>query len=138
MGRSGYSEDGEYQYADLYRASVDRALAGRRGQAFLKELLAAYDAMPEKKLIAESLKIEDGAVCSLGAVAVVRGLDTEPLEHHFEDENYGVLAKSFGIAEGMLREIVYMNDEHGRYNETPERRFERMRAWVVSQINAAS
>lgn len=138
MGRAGYCEDGDYDHANLYRGAVDRALAGKRGQAFLKDLLASFDALPEKKLIAESLKIEDGAVCSLGAVALMRGISTDPLEDAFESENYDVVAKAFGIAESMVREIVYMNDEAAWSRESPEKRFERMRAWVVSQINAAA
>jgi hypothetical protein len=33
MSRSGYSED--YEHMELYRANVDRTLAGKKGQAFL-------------------------------------------------------------------------------------------------------
>lgn len=134
MGRSGYSDDGNIY---LYRSAVDNAMRGRRGQSFLKELLAALDAMPEKKLIAESLKFEDGAVCSLGAVAMRRGFDAAKLEEldvQFENENQEYVAQEFGIATCMVREIVYMNDEATWRDETPEQRFERVRKWVASEI----
>lgn len=139
MSRSGYSDD--YGCDDnslyLYRGAVESALRGKRGQAFLLELLAAFDAMPEKKLAAKSLKYEDGAVCSLGAVAIRRGFDPEKIQQldaQFEDENQAYVAKEFGIAECMVREIVYMNDEGTYREETPEHRFNRMRAWIVSNV----
>lgn len=138
MGRSGYCEDGDYEHANLYRGSVERAIRGRRGQAFLKELLAALDAMPEKKLIEGALVEDSGAVCALGAVAVKRGINTEPLEVEFEEGRHDQIAKAFGIAESMAREIVYMNDEHAWSSETPEKRFERMRQWVASEIRDPS
>lgn len=139
MGRSGYSDD--YDYDDnsiyLYRGAVASAFRGKRGQAFLLEALAALDAIPEKKLAAESLKFGDGAVCTLGAVAVKRGLSADKIERldaQFEDENQDYVAKEFGIATCMVREIVYMNDEAVWNKETPERRFERMRAWIISEV----
>jgi hypothetical protein len=138
MGRSGYDDDCDWDNSRyLYRGRVASAFRGKRGQAFLLELLAAFDAMPEKKLAAESLKYEDGAVCSLGAVALKRGLDADKikqLDAQFEAENQAYVAQEFGIAECMVREIVYMNDEAAWNDETPERRFERMRAWIVSEV----
>jgi hypothetical protein len=138
MGRSGYDDDCDWDRSRyLYRGRVASALRGKRGQAFLLELLAAFDAMPEKKLAAESLKYEDGAVCALGAVALKRGLDADKikqLDTQFEEDNPDYVAHEFGIAECMVREIVYMNDEAVWREETPEQRFERMRAWVVSEV----
>lgn len=55
MSRSGYVDDCEN--LELYRATVERSIKGKRGQAFLRELAAAMDAMPEKVLIAEELVI---------------------------------------------------------------------------------
>ena len=69
MSRSGYSDD--WDIGDnsgwLYRGAVERAIKGKRGQAFLKEMLAAMDALPEPKLIAEELE-QEGAVCAIGSV----------------------------------------------------------------------
>ena len=57
MSRSGYSDD--YEGLGLYRQTVENALRGKRGQAFLRELLEALDALDEKKLIEGYLKDGD-------------------------------------------------------------------------------
>lgn len=44
MSRSGYVDD--YEYLELYRASVERAIRGKRGQAFLRELAKVLDSVP--------------------------------------------------------------------------------------------
>ncbi len=132
MGRSGYSED----YDDngtgcLYRGAVESAIRGRRGQAFLKEMLAAMDALPEKKLIAGDLVNDDGA-CAIGSVAIKRGVDVSAIE----PEDAETIAKTFGIAPSLAREIEFENDDDFGFtgNETPEQRFFRVRKWIVSQI----
>jgi hypothetical protein len=60
MSRSGFNLDGEYdQWACIrWQGAVKSAIRGKKGQAFLKELLSALDAMPEKKLIAEELELK--------------------------------------------------------------------------------
>jgi hypothetical protein len=128
MSRSGYSDDGEN--INLYRAAVDRAMHGARGQHFLRKLLTALDAMPVKRLITNEIANSAGDVCALGAVEPNTKLDP--------DDTHGV-AEHFGIARSMAAEIVYMNDEwmDWHYNgktETPEQRWTRMRAWVASEI----
>ena len=132
MGRSGYSEDYDDDGAGwLYRGAVASAICGRRGQAFLKEMLAALDALPEKKLIAGDL-VRDGAACAIGAVALKRGVDVSNLD----PEDAEAIAKTFGIAPAMAREIEFENDDDFSYvgKETDEQRFERVRKWIVSQI----
>jgi len=44
------------------------------------------------------------------------------------------VAAAFGIADALAREIAFINDEYCPYNEAPENRFSRVRAWVESQI----
>jgi hypothetical protein len=138
MSRSGYDEsDCDYAMMNLYRANVDRAFAGRRGQAFLKEMLAAMDALPEKKLIPNLMQEETGEVCAIGSVGKARGLDMERLNALAEDEDPDLgrfVGKKFGIAECMARDIMYMNDEAVWKTESPEERFVRMRKWVEEQI----
>lgn len=63
MSRSGYSDDGwddeSAQWASIrYAGALKSAIRGKRGQTFLKELLAALDAMPVKRLIREHLVID--------------------------------------------------------------------------------
>jgi hypothetical protein len=142
MSRSGYDDyDGDAADLNLYRANVDRAFAGKRGQAFLKEMLAAMDALPEKKLIPGLMQEESGDVCVIGSVGRARGVDMERLNRLAEDEDPNLphaIAGKFGIAECMACEVMYMNDEYwpGRRHETPEERFARMRKWIESQIKA--
>lgn len=140
MSRSGYDDDydGDFNALNLYRANVDRSLAGKRGQAFLKEMLAAMDALPDKKLAAGIMQEQGGEVCAIGSVGKARGLDMSNLDRIIENEDYerlaSAIAKQFGIAECMAREIMYMNDDRGPRDESPEQRFTAMRKWVESNI----
>jgi hypothetical protein len=149
MSRSGYDDcDCDNQSLYLYRANVDRAFDGKRGQAFLKEMLAAMDAMPEKRLISFGFEIAEprypgeriGDVCALGTVSKSRGIKMPDVDPEDTDYAIGEIAsKRLGIAECMAREIMYMNDEfhNHRKTETPEERFARMRNWVEKQIRKA-
>ena len=132
MSRSGYSDDiCEYQWQHImYRGAVASAFRGKRGQDFLKEMLVALDALPEKKLVAEELETVDGAVCAIGAVGKARGIDQKAID----PEDAVRVAGTFGVAESMAREIVYVNDDWGPSKETPEARFIRMRAWIVQHL----
>lgn len=131
MGRSGYSDDCDDQWASIrWRGAVNSAIKGKRGQAFLRELIAALDALPEKKLVASQLEA-DGQFCALGAVGKRRGMDLQ----NMDPEDMPSVADSFGIADAMAREIVFTNDEACYYNETPEGRWRRMRAWATSLLN---
>lgn len=132
MGRANYSDDVERWEAIMYRGAVASAFRGRRGQAFLKEMLAALDALPEKRLIKSDLINGDGCVCAMGAVGLARGLDMATVDPY---DSSGV-SGMFGIADAMAREIAYENDEGVYATETPEQRFTRMRAWVAGQILA--
>ena len=128
MSRSGYSDDCEYM--GLYRGAVDRAFAGKRGQSFLKELADAMDAMPEKKLISDELITSNGEMCTIGVVCKARGIDVSGVDV----EDAECVGKLVGIARSMAAEIEYMNDEQGKYDETPENRWTRMRKWIQSEI----
>lgn len=129
MSRSGYSDDMDDQWQFIrWRGAVASAFRGRRGVAFLTEMLAALDALPEKKLITEELE-QDGAVCAIGAVGKARGMDMSRLDPH-EPET---VAARFGIAHAMAAEIVYTNDEI-KDRQSPEERFTRMRGWIKNEI----
>lgn len=147
MSRSGYSEDCDehWQFA-MWRGTVTRAINGKRGQAFLKEMLAAMDALPVKRLAAHELEAPDlipcshwglfetTSVCAIGAVGKARGVDMTDLDPEDSDTVSGKL----NISRALACEVVFMNDEAGSYKETPEARFERVRAWVQSQIREAT
>lgn len=130
MSRSNYSHDCEHWALICWRGAVAKATNGKRGQKLLKDLLAALDAMPNKRLIAHEL-IQYSEVCTLGALGVARGMGEQlaTLDPYEADD----VASAFGVAPALVREIEYMNDY---YIESPEQRWTRMREWVASQILA--
>lgn len=138
MSRSGYSDDCEGSELNMWRGAVNSAIKGRRGQAFLRETLRALDAMPVKRLATDSLREHPtGEYCTLGAVGAARGLDMTPLQ----DADREPIAEAFKISTALAAEIMFENDEAGRYYtsgatqfETPEQRWSRMRAWIAARI----
>lgn len=129
MSRSCYSDDINQGELACWRGAVRSALRGKRGQAFLREMLAALDALPGKRLFPNVL-VEEGECCAMGAVALARGLDVSGIDQH-EPES---VSDAFGIARAMAQEIAYVNDEDGSLAETPEQRWVRVRAWVEGKI----
>lgn len=156
MSRSGYSDDCDSWALIRWRGAVASAIRGKRGQAFLSEVLAALDAMPVRELAADSLANHAGQFCTLGAVGAARGVELAKLEEQDRD----VIAAAFGIPEALAAEIMFENDERERrvYVErhgpprpgydpygigwdvrdaTGAERWARMRKWVADQIVAA-
>lgn len=128
MSRSGYTEDGEQWAHIMWRGAVKSAIKGKRGQLFLVELLAALEAMPDRKLITEELEAS-GQYCTLGVIGASRKIDMSKLD----PEDPKAVAQAFGIAGAMVQEITYENDEHWQI-ETPEQLWRRMARWVSNQI----
>lgn len=145
MSRSGYIDDydcdSEWQMI-RWRGAVSSAIKGKRGQSFLLEMLAAMDALPIKRLVANELETADlitcshwglheaESVCAIGSVGKRRGIDMSKID----PDDYATVAGKFGIATAMAQEIVWVNDDEGPRRETPEQRFERVRRWIVSQL----
>lgn len=127
MSRSGYSEgcDNDWDWIK-YRGRVTSAIRGKRGQRLLLDLVQALDALPEKRLIRDELILETGDVCAIGAVGLKRGV----VMWNLDPEDPETIAGKFDIADCLVREIEYMNDE-GWYRDTPEKRWQRMREWAV-------
>lgn len=158
MSRSGYTDDyDEGGTGGLWRGAVASAIRGKRGQAALREVASALDAMPEKWLAAESLVTAEGEFCTLGVLGAARGMDVSKLD----PDDWDRVAEAFDLAPCMVREIVYENDEvveefewvdlvgppgprEWRYyghpqvrrplNHPGERRWKHMRDWVAKQI----
>lgn len=148
-------EDRPGQFA-LWNANCRRSLNGRAGQQALRELEAALLALPEKRLIKDSLVDDDGGVCAIACYAKYKGVD--PLKFDPEDESDEV-----GVVSGMPRlvawKVVELNDiildtvwdvaegpiqrGYGTYkggiplirDMTPEERYERILAWVREHVN---
>ena len=159
MSRAGYTEDCDNNWNLIrWRGAVASAIRGRRGQAFLREMLAALDALPEKRLIAGDLVFDGqgdwwegqiivggdqlvtdrgeiviiGEVCAMGAVGRARQLVMSEVDPHDAES----VADFFGISGALAKEIAWVNDEDYAYCElnTPEARFRRVRAWVVKHL----
>lgn len=138
MSRSGYSDDCDGWALIRWRGAVNAAIRGKRGQATLLELAVALDALPEKRLAANSLVTADGEFCTLGALGRARGMTMSTIE---ADDREAV-ASAFGIAEALAAEIMYMNDENPFFYSTApeaaEKRWQYMRKWVADQIKPAT
>lgn len=132
MGRHGYTDDLDHKDFAMWRGRVASSIRGKRGQAMLRELLAALDAMPEKRLIPSLLKDSEGCVCTTGALLDAKGV---PDLVDDEGDDHGWIAGKLNVAECLIQEIEFENDE-GAWKETPEQRWTRMRAWVVKQLDA--
>lgn len=148
MSRAGYIDDwgDDAPPPEFWHRAVENAIRGRRGQALLKDLRDAMDALPQKRLIASELRTVDGEVCALGAVGVRRNVDMSalirPADCAEEDwnsdwecevhENSEILASWLNIAPALAREVMYQNDDERA--ETPEQRWVRMRRWVARKL----
>lgn len=140
MSRSGYSCDLDNWDLIRWRGAVTSAIRGKRGQAMLRELLAALDAMPVKELIVDDLVDADGCYCTLGVLGAARGMDLASIDA----EDPWSVAAAFGIPRALAAEIEYENDYTPCYRivgggwvrETPAQRWVRMRAWVVKHLKA--
>lgn len=151
MSRSGYIEgeidSREAQLANnCWRGAVASAMRGKKGQAFLRELLAILDAMPEKRLIKDDLITPQGEVCAVGAYIKARGLACEGIDIN----DFDSISELIGVNAKVIQEIEYENDLASRYIrlphvglphdapwvllETPEERWEIVRNWVAAII----
>lgn len=130
MSRSGYSDDCDGWALIRWRGAVKSAIRGKRGRALLTELRDAMDAMPEKVLIAHELVDAAGSFCTLGVLGHAKNLPLSDIDPEDSDQ----VAKLFNIAPALAKEIVFMNDEAAWYDETPQKRWLRMREWVEQAI----
>ena len=134
MSRHGYVDDFDDDLAmGRWRGRVASATRGKRGQKLLREILAALDAMPDKRLIKHEL-VKDGECCALGAVALHRGMDVSAVD----PEDYEQVGAAFDIAHPLACEIMYENDEFYVYDDPKAdedaRRWSYMRRWIERQI----
>ena len=70
MSRSGYTDECDGWELVRWRGAVNSAIRGKRGQAFLNEMVTALDAMQEKRLVSGLLETGDGDCCALGRSAL--------------------------------------------------------------------
>lgn len=169
MSRSGYTDDCDDPLAlGRWRQAVRRALEGRRGQALLRELVEALDAMEDKRLYPGTFATPDGEFCALGALGAKRGIRVDDLGDGEDGCDASAVGHRFGIAPAMAAEIMYINDEAvdawlwveveicgpmrpnwpdwGRHtrsvrvhnDEHPQKRWAHMREWAARNLKPAS
>lgn len=165
MSRSGYTDDIEDNWRHImWRGRVASSIRGKRGQALLRDLLAALDAMPDKRLYPNNFATVSGEYCTLGVLGAARGTKMDDLGDAEEGCDERVVAERFGVAAPLVQEIMYINDEwvqdykyidveicgpmrrhypdHGQHRKSvcidddtaPTRRWRLMRKWVEEQI----
>lgn len=170
MSRSGYTDDGDDDplAAGRWRQAVKRATEGKRGQALLRELADALDAMEDKRLYPNSFATETGEFCTLGVLGSARGIKMDDLGDDDECDT-AVVGARFGIAPALAAEIMYLNDEYmvntrvwveveicgpvrphypewGSHKRQisvnnqhhPEQRWKRMREWVAENLTPSA
>lgn len=144
MSRSGYVDD----YIDdplehgRWRGRVASAIRGRRGQKFLRDLVSALDAMPERRLVEGAFETEAG-VCAAGAVGRLRGVtladlnpDEEKEEAYYCDVNspWNVeAAERLDVALPLIAEVEAVNDSDYPTGDE-EARWHRVRAWAMRHL----
>ena len=133
VSRSGYTDDFDNQWSLIcWRGAVAAGIRGKRGQAFLRELAAVLDAMPEKRLIAQELATADGQVCALGSVAVARGLDVSKIDV----TDYYQVSRELNIPRSLAQEIIFFNDDDWRQYDidSDEKRWQVIRNWINENL----
>lgn len=111
MSRSGYTDDDDPLAHGRWRQAVKRSLEGKRGQALLRELVEALDAMEDKRLYPGSFATPEGEFCTLGVLGAKRGTKTDDLGDEDDCDTHAV-GQRFWIAPAMAAEIMYLNDEY--------------------------
>lgn len=135
MSRADYDDYCDNWALIKWRGMVASSIRGKRGQSFFRALIDALDAMPEKRLIVGDLE-KDGEVCALGCLGKKRGFDLSHIDPD-DSDHHKELSSLFDIAECLVREVEYVNDEWGR-RASPEQRWQTVRNWAQDQLKEAA
>jgi len=146
MSRTGWTdgyEDDQWR-AIMASGAIKSAIRGKRGQAFLRDLAEALDAMPDKRLADGLLVAEDGCKCALGVLGERRGLDLLALQQPL-DWDQEAIAKAFGVAESLTNQVQWINDESafvsdpvGDSDKERRLRWKEVRDWVAKNLETHS
>jgi hypothetical protein len=150
-GDMDYDEDYNNQGL-LWWANVQRALAGKKGQRDLRDLLEALKEMPEKRLIHGRIADEKGGMCLVGVLAckrrVERGEDREavlddlalrvaPEDAYLAADATAWVGVEVGLRYCLAWHLGYVNDEE--FSEySPEQRYDAIVHWVEGQLQPAN
>ena len=105
MSRSGYGDyDGDCIPSGLWQNAVHRAITGKRGQQFFRDLADAMDAIPKKELIANRLETA-GAFCTLGVIGTL-GENKKPSAPQAMTEPAAISNGAMWKAKKILRDLA--------------------------------
>lgn len=115
------------------------AIRGNRGQQFLRDLVAALNALPEPKLSAGALEDEEtGCCCAFGAVRRYRGTDAVPLYFDPQEKDLDPphFVEPFNVATALAWEVVEANEGRSVSNSEAamRQRWSSVRAWAARQL----
>lgn len=132
MGRFYEGEESDEPGAQgRWQGQLMSQIRGKKGQAFLRELLASLEAIPDKRLT-EGAIAKDGCVCALGAVALKRrtdagesrdavladlasiNVDVDDIDHDGGDTVTGWAERELATPELLAIQIPWVNDDGGR------------------------
>lgn len=143
MTRLYYDDEPSPQEEGLIAGALRSAIRGKRGQRFLRDLIAALDALPSKELSAGALEDEQtGCCCAFGAVRRWRGAAAVPLwfDPMEEDLSPSHLAEPFNVSETLAWAVVAANESCFSGNAEPERRrrWEEVKRWALRHLESSS
>jgi len=149
MSRHGLTEMDDYDTESIlqygrWRGRVASATRGRRGQVFLRQLIAALEAMPyhKRELAPNSFQTTSGCRCALGAALAAKGVALpdafnpsvgDPCERDdaVEDLSYELSVK-LDIAEVLAQEVMWVNDEFSVWRGPVDHpQYERRKRWAM-------
>lgn len=137
MSRTWEGESDDPRAWGRYEGARRSTLRGKRGQDFLRKLIAALDALPRPELSEEALGDPcTGCVCALGAIALADGDSFDDLAG--DNGNWGPddAADWYNISSTLANEVISVNDDWGNGNsaEVRQSRWRHVRAWAVRNL----
>jgi len=146
MSRFDSGGDSYSNYCFLWESRVLRVIEGKRGQRVMREFAEALLALPQRRLIAGNISTPQGEVCAIGAYAKAKGVNLNRESASLDDETLvgwegsesetAELGESLGMTYTLAWEIGSKNDEEfAAHRYTPEKRWEAMYRWAVSQVD---
>ena len=133
MNRSGYDEYCDDTWLVIrWRGAVNSALKGKRGQAALKDLISALDAMTVKELHPGVFAIEPGHYCALGILGTHRGKDMTVFNPGEDDDvDFDRVCETLNVSNAFVREVMYINDQN---QLSPAMRWQMVRDWAMRYV----
>jgi hypothetical protein len=139
MSRLYYSDNDYDQEIGVARGRRLSAIRSQRGQRFLRDLVAALDALPTPELHSGALEdSKTGCCCAFGAVRRLRGVESVKLWFHPEDEDItpDSLAEPFDVSPTLAWAVVQANEDMHEDNSEQgrRRRWAEVRDWAVRHL----